>query len=96
MLSKLQGQSEDRLLVQVLHAANFLRPNVLKLELNSLYRQKEAVKRVVFLVDVRTEHEVDRPLTLVDEREAAPGVLLIGLDTTLEDPVFDQEHVRQV
>ena len=80
----------------MLHASDFLRPNVLKLELNSLYRQKEPVKRVVFLVDVRTKHEVDRPLTFVDERETAPGILLIGLDTTLEDPVFDQEHVRQV
>ena len=67
MLSKLEGQSEDRLLVQVLHTADFLGPNVLKLKLNSLYRQKEAVKRVVFLVDVRTEHQMDRPLAFVDE-----------------------------
>lgn len=80
----------------MLHAADFLGPNVLELELHALYGQEESIECVVFLVDVRTEHEMDRPLALVDERKATPGVLLVGLYTALENPVLDQEHIRQV
>ena len=47
-------------------------------------------------MDVGAEHEVNGPLALVDKREAAPGVLLIGLDAALEDPVLNHQHVGKV
>ena len=47
-------------------------------------------------MNIRAEHQMDRPLALVDEREAAPWVLLVGLHVRLEDPVLDQQHVCEV
>ena len=52
---------------QVLHASNFLRPNILELKLDAFDREEEAIERVVLFMDVRTEHQVDRPVALVNQ-----------------------------
>ena len=93
VLPQLHGQPENGHLIKMLHLANLLRPYVLQLQLDPLYRQQETEESVVLFMDVRTEHQVDGPVTLVDKGETAPGILLIGLDTRLKDPVLDEKHV---
>ena len=65
MLSQLESQAEYRLLTKMLHASDLLRPNILKFKLDAHNRQQEAVERVVFLVNVRAEHQMNRPLATV-------------------------------
>ena len=65
MLSQLQSQPENRLLVQVLHAANFLRPDVVQFELDALDWKQKTEEGIVLLSHVRAEHQVDRPLAVV-------------------------------
>ena len=77
----------------MLHAPYLLSPHVLQFKLDALNGQQEAVKRVVFLVDVWAEHQVDWPLTAVYEGQTTPRVLLIGLHTTFKDPIFDQKYI---
>ena len=77
MLSQLECKAENRLLTKVFHASDLLRPNILKFKLDALDRQQEAVERVVFLVNVRAEHQMNRPLAAVDQRQATPRVFLI-------------------
>ena len=66
VLSELESNSEHRLLTEMFHAADFLRPNVLQLKLYTLDWKQESVERIVFLMDVRTEHQVDGPVALVN------------------------------
>ena len=47
-------------------------------------------------MDVWTEHQVDRPVALVYQGESAPWIALVGLDTALEHPIFNQKHVCQI
>ena len=65
MLSQLESKAEYRLLTKMLHASDLLRPYILKFKLDALDWQQEAVERVVFLVNVRAEHQMNRPLATV-------------------------------
>ena len=77
MLSQLKSEAEYRFLTKMLHASYLLCPHILKFKLNALDRQQEAVERVVFLVDVRAEHQMYWPLAAVCEGQATPRVFLI-------------------
>ena len=96
MLTQLQSQSEHWYVVQMLHTANLLRPNVLELKLNAFDWKQEAIERIVLFMDVWAEHQVNWPLAFVNQREATPRILLVRFDTTFEHPVLNHENVREV
>ena len=93
VLSQLQSHSEHRLLTEVFHTADLLGPDVLQLKLYALDRQEEAVQGVVFLMDIGTEHQVNRPRTLVNQGQTTPRIFLISFDTALEHPVLYHQNV---
>ena len=47
-------------------------------------------------MDIGTEHQVDRPLAIVDKGKAAPWVLLIGFDTAFKSPILNHQNVPNV
>ena len=47
-------------------------------------------------MDIGTEHQVDRPLAIVDKGKAAPWVLLIGFNTAFKSPILNHQNVPNI
>lgn len=47
-------------------------------------------------MDIWAEHQVNWPLTFVNQRKATPRVLLVRLDTTFKHPVLNHEYIGEV
>ena len=54
MLSKLERQFKNWLVVKMLHRPYLLTPDKLELHLNTLYGEEKSKERVVFLHDIST------------------------------------------
>ena len=78
------------------HTSDFLRPNVLELNLDAFDRQQKPVDSVILFEHIRAEDQVQRPLTCVAHGQTRPWVLLIRFDVAMKSPILEKGDISQV